>query len=121
MEITWKETIGADEDARFTRLGKQLVEIQRSVAARHPKGRALHYKAHGGLRAELTTAAAVPDWARVGIFASAASYPAYVRFSNGSWLPQRDGAADVRGVGVKVVGVPGKKLIPGMTEARTQD
>src|SRR5207253_3469825 len=44
-----------------------------------------------------------------------------VRFSNGSGARQHDAKADVRGVAIKLLGVPGKKLIPGMENAKTQD
>src|SRR5439155_24121938 len=50
-----------------------------------------------------------------------ASYRAYVRYSNGSWRQQSDHKADVRGMAVKLLGVDGKKLIPGLEDARTQD
>jgi hypothetical protein len=50
-----------------------------------------------------------------------ASTPSYVRFSNGSAGHAPDRAPDVRGIALKIVGVPGKKLIQGLEEAKTQD
>jgi hypothetical protein len=44
-----------------------------------------------------------------------------VRFSNGSAGHAPDRAPDVRGIALKIVGVPGKKLIQGLEEAKTQD
>jgi hypothetical protein len=91
--------------------------MQRALAE---KGRAL-LKQHAGVRATLPTFADLPAWARVGIFASAGEHPSYVRFSNGSAGHAPDRAPDVRGIALKIVGVPGKKLIQGLEEAKTQD
>jgi hypothetical protein len=63
----------------------------------------------------------LPEAARVALFARPATYKAYVRFSNGSGARQSDHKGDVRGVAIKVVGVAGKKIIPGMESAATQD
>src|SRR5258708_1635702 len=53
--------------------------------------------------------------------AAPATYGAYVRYSNGSGARQADTKGDVRGIAIKVVGVPGKKIIPGLEDAQTQD
>jgi hypothetical protein len=58
---------------------------------------------------------------RFGVFATEQTWPVYVRFSNGSGVPQPDKVTDVRGFAMKLVGVPGKKLIPGLEDAQTQD
>jgi hypothetical protein len=116
----WKETLTEGEGERFERHGEAL----RDLALRRARGkrvdRALHAKANLGVEAELAVLA-VPEHARAGLFASPATYPAYVRFSNGAGARQPDGAPDVRGVAIKVVGAPGKKIIPGLEAAKTQD
>jgi hypothetical protein len=71
--------------------------------------------------AELEVLADVPAELRLGMFAAPATYRALVRFSNGAAKRQRDAKPDVRGIAVKVLGVPGTKLIPGMENATTQD
>jgi hypothetical protein len=109
------EIIPEGEAAENERLAKSLVD---AIAS---KGRALHRKQHAGLTAELTTLGDLPEWARVGIFESPKTFRAYVRFSNGSGLSKSDRAPDVRGVAVKLVGVPGKKIIEGLADAQTQD
>lgn len=111
----WKESITGGEDARLLRVAERLAALQAKP------DRALHAKAHGGLRATLTIADGLPDHARHGLFATAQRYDAYVRFSNGSGRRQSDREDDVRGIAIKVVGVPGKKLIPGLEDAVTQD
>ncbi|MFI5300753.1 MAG: catalase, partial [Polyangiales bacterium] len=117
----WKETIAADEDTRFARHAEALRDIQRKVAHGGPPSRALHAKANAGLEAELEVLADLPDHAKAGLFANPAKYQAFVRFSNGAAKRQGDKRGDVRGIAVKVVGVDGKKLIPGMESERTQD
>lgn len=117
----WSETIPADEAERHERLAVVLRDLQLERAKKRPMGRGLHYKAHGGLRASLEILPDLPGWAKVGIFAAPGSFRAYVRFSNGAGQPQRDKTEDVRGFALKVVGVPGEKLIPGMQDAVTQD
>ena len=57
----------------------------------------------------------------LGMFAAPRTYRALVRFSNGANRRQSDRAPDVRGIAVKVLGVDGKKVIPGMEDATTQD
>jgi hypothetical protein len=118
----WKEAVPEGEAERFERHAEALRDMQRAAAAASgKKHRALHAKGLAGLEAELTVLPDLPDHARVGIFAAPAAYRAYVRFSNGSGLHQHDKKGDVRGVAIKVVGVPGKKIIPGLEDARTAD
>lgn len=117
----WSETIPPEEAERNERLAAKLRDLQLLRAQKYPLGRGLHYKAHGGLRGELEVLPDLPEWARVGIFAAPGCYRAYVRFSNGAGHSQPDKVDDVRGFAVKVVGVPGEKLIEGMKDAMTQD
>jgi len=117
----WSEQIAPNEDAELLRYAEILRDLQRKHAARGGVGRALHRKGHGGVLAELRTRADLPAPYRVGIFAAPAAYRTYVRFSNGAGKDQPDRAGDVRGIALKIVGVPGKKLIPGLEDARTHD
>lgn len=117
----WKENIPADEAERFERHARELRALQQARASAQGMGRALHARAQAGVEAELTVLADVPEHARVAFFGAPGTYRAYVRFSNGSGLRQPDRKPDVRGVAIKIFGVPGKKLIPGLEDARTQD
>jgi len=117
----WKETIAADEPERFERLGQQLRALQERRARGGAAGRALHLKGQGGLAAEFTVLPDLPAHARQGLFAEPKTYRAFVRYSNGAGVRQPDGKPDVRGVAIKVLGVPGRKLIPGLEDATTQD
>ncbi|HEY1955401.1 MAG TPA: hypothetical protein VGH28_07305 [Polyangiaceae bacterium] len=113
----WKETIPPGESEKFERYATILADIQRARGGKH---RALHAKQHAGLRATLEVLE-VPDHARVALFSAPKTYDALVRFSNGSGRVESDDKPDVRALAMKILGVPGKKLIPGMEEETTQD
>jgi hypothetical protein len=117
----WGEEIAPDEDARFTRLAEQLREVQRRSSRRSGPGRALHRKGHVGVEASFEVLDGLPAPARQGLFAKPGRYSAYMRFSNGASAPHADGRGDVRGVAIKVLGVAGTKIIPGLETATTQD
>jgi hypothetical protein len=114
----WKEVIPEDEAARFQRHADLLGSFQ---ARQAHQGRGLHTKANLGVEATFEVLADIPADARIGMFATPRSYPAVVRFSNGAGRRQSDRKLDVRGIAVKLFGVDGKKVIPGMENAITQD
>jgi len=120
--MAFGETIAADEAARFAGFADELGAMQSQQAAKmggKPE-RALHAKQHVGAVGELVVKA--PETARAGVFSmSGKSWPVYVRFSNGSGRRQPDATPDVRGFALKLVGVPGTKLIGGLESAVTQD
>jgi catalase len=117
----WHEKIEPNESVRFEGYAERLRALQRQRAAGGPVGRALHAKGQLGLEASFTVLPELPEHARVALFAEPATYPAYVRFSNGSSARQSDRKPDVRGVAIKLIGVSGRKIISGMEEAATQD
>ncbi|TDI41937.1 MAG: catalase [Acidobacteria bacterium] len=91
--------------------------------------RALHAKAHGCVEATFQVQKDVPKEYRKGIFQPGAKYKAWIRFSN-SFFPNRaDGQPDARGFAIKLMGVPGERLLDGifrdsefsLEERRTQD
>lgn len=117
----WVEKIAADEPERFERYARQIEDLQRKNARAGHIDRGLHAKMLVGCRAEFTVLPDLPAHARISLFAEPKTYPAWVRFSNGSSARQRDDKADVRGMAIKVVGVAGLKLISGLEDALTQD
>ena len=114
----WKEVASADEDARFEAYAKRFQALQKRNAQNGALRRALHSKGHGIYEATLEIAAGIPEHARHGLFAQPKTYEALVRFSNGSGKVQKDTVGDVRGIAVKVLGVPGAKVLG---DAPTQD
>ena len=115
----WRETIGADEDARFQRYGEQLVALQKAGHEKHGRGRALHRKQHLGLRAKLEVLDNLPAHARHGLFAKPATYDAQIRLSNGSGergVPDRK--PEVRGFAIRVQGISGAGALGSPTNAQ---
>ena len=111
----WKEIIPEGEAAKLEAHAAFLGSLQK------PDSRALHVKANSGVEAEFEVLADVPDEAKLGMFATPKRYRALARFSNGAGRRQSDRKLDVRGLAVKVFGVDGKKLIPGLQDETTQD
>jgi hypothetical protein len=117
----WQEVISADEVERFTRHASALGTMQAQHAGGGALDRALHAKANLGVEAEFEVHGNLPEEARIGMFAAPRTYRAVARFSNGAGRRQADRKPDVRGLSVKLFGVDGKKVIPGMEDATTQD
>jgi len=118
----WKEVKRDGEDALFETYAQTLAAVQAKVAETSgTTHRALHAKKHVGLRADLEVLGDLPEHARHGLFATPKTYPCYVRLSNGDPKNRNDKKPDVRGFAIKVVGVPGKKIISGLEDAVTQD
>lgn len=118
---TWHEDIAADEEARFTAYAQELLALQQRNAGHQGLHRALHAKGMPGVRAVFEVLPDLPDIARVGLFAQPATYQGWVRYSNGSGAHQPDRKPDIRGIAIKLAGVGGRKLIPGMEDETTQD
>jgi hypothetical protein len=83
--------------------------------------RDVHSKTHGCLAATFEVLSEVPAKMNKGLFGTKGSYPAWIRFSNGTPLPKPDYEDDARGMAIKVMGVPGNKLLPGEELDQTQD
>jgi hypothetical protein len=117
----WKEQIAPGEAEHFEKLGEILKGLQQKRARRSPISRGLHAKPQLSAEGSFTVAENLPEHVRAGLGAKPGTYRAVVRFSNGTNGRQPDKVPDVRGIAVKLIGVPGKKLIPGMENETTQD
>jgi hypothetical protein len=117
----WKETIDPGEAARFEKYAQTLQAIQKKRDTQGSLKRAFHPKGHLGLKAEFTVLPDLPDYAKVGIFAQPGTFQAYARFSNGGSTVNDDRQGGTRAIAVKLLGVGGKKIIPGLENAPTQD
>jgi hypothetical protein len=84
--------------------------------------RDVHAKLTGLVRAEFCVNENIlPEFAK-GVFVPGKIYQAYIRYSNGSALPVRsDKKPDGRGMAIKLLGVPGGKVLDNAKEASTQD
>lgn len=108
---------------------RAIIEQIKSVALRkielasQPAGfyeRDAHPTAHGCVQAQFTVDPELDARFRHGVFARPGhGYPAWIRFSNG--LRADDRQLDVRGMAIKLMGVPGEKLLPEERNEQTQD
>src|SRR5438067_10998639 len=114
----WRERIAPDEDERFRHYGEQFVQFQRQRNQRYGVGRALHRKQLLALTATLEVPPDLPEPARHGLFAHAASHDAWIRLSNATMNIRRHAEPDVRGFAIKVLGVDGPGALGGDTSSQ---
>jgi len=117
----WKEVPLAGEPALFEDFAHDIVTYQKKDADKNGPLRGFHAKIHAGFLAEFRVLADLPAHARHGVFAEPRTFPAVVRFSNGESRIHADTNHEPRGIAIKLIGVPGRKLLPGQEDAVTQD
>jgi hypothetical protein len=119
--LTRHERAAVGEDQAIDEILRIIKEKlrQQFPSGEGPMRRDAHPKHHGVVRAELTVEPDLPAELAVGVFRTPYSYPAWVRFSNGSGVVQPDHVRDGRGLAIKLMGVDGTKLLD--DEVRTQD
>lgn len=126
----WEEKIEPDEKELFEGFADYIRGRQGELLKEQPKIaeetrgqllRGFHAKPHAGLVAEFEVLPDLPPHARFGVFREPRTFEAVVRFSNGTPTIQSDRKPEPRGIGIKLMGVPGKKLLPGQEDALTQD
>jgi hypothetical protein len=114
QEVFWGGSPEAEEDI-FKGMGQQIREIikrQTQDLRKQPYQRGFHAKSQGCLRGTLVLDPLRPPSTREGIFDSTRkSWRFWSRFSNGAGWHDSDTATDVRGLALKVLGVPGVKLL----------
>jgi len=102
-------------------------EIADAIAARIQQGqrpalRDAHAKAHGCVQATFRVEDDLPPQLAQGVFVPGKSYQAWIRFSNGaSDATQPDAKGDARGMAIKLLDVPGEKILSNEGETQTQD
>jgi hypothetical protein len=116
------EIFNPDEAAITEKITRSIENLTAKAAAKDKDGRAhrdAHRKHHGCVKARFKVLPISDSSLAVGLFAESASYPAVIRFSNGSGQVKDDREGDGRGMAVKIMGVPGPKLQD--DERETQD
>lgn len=119
----YEETIDSNEAEKFTRFSQIVQGMQKmdSVVDGKTK-RAFHGKSHGCLRGVIKPLANRPSWTRYGIFAEdVGMFPVVVRYSNGLGPINPDIKSDVRGMAIKVLEVPGEKIMTDEAHPDAQD
>ena len=120
----WSEVIAPDEKKLFDDFANCIIAAQQKENADPADGklmRGFHAKTHAGLVAEFQVLDDLPAYARFGVFSEPRVFPAVVRFSNGTPMRQPDKRPEPRGIGIKLIGVPGDKLPPGNKDDVTQN
>ena len=111
--------------AEAAAIGAIVASLERTLAREYPPGtlvrRDAHPKHHGVLRASFEVPADVHADLRHGVFAVPGRFDAWVRLSNGAPRVRPDTRRDQRGCAIKLVGVPGEKVLEQERDALTQD
>jgi len=98
--------------------------LRAKIVKENPTGimrRDAHPKMHGVVKAEFIVEPDLPEDLRIGLFREPRSYRAWIRFSNQSNRIGPDGKRDIRGMAIKLMGVPGEKLLDEERDEQTQD
>ena len=99
---------------QLARTNLRTVEGLPGLARRGP-----HTKHHGCVRAKFRVRGDIPKDLRHGLFAKAREFPALIRLS--SAVGQDDRKGDVHGFAIKVLDVPGRKMLEGRERESAQD
>lgn len=117
-----EEQIPKDEAA----LTQGIIEDAVRIVEQHRDNtrvlRDAHAKAHGCVKAEMTVLSGLAPELRHGVLAEPGkTWQAWMRLSNGNAYPQFDSARDARGMAIKLLDVPGEKLLSSKATAGNQD
>ncbi|HEX7640682.1 MAG TPA: catalase family protein [Burkholderiaceae bacterium] len=107
-----------------TAIADLAARLQQKIRKQYPSGimrRDAHPKMHGLVKAEFIVEPDLPREWRVGIFREPITYTAWIRFSNQSARIQSDLKGDIRGMAIKLMDVPGEKLLAPQQYCDTQD
>lgn len=116
-----KEYIQPGEAAIYAEMVSEMKAQMERMYADKKMLRQVHTKMHGCVKAAFTIEEQLDEQWRVGVFKEPKTYHAWVRFSNASTTPKSDSKKDIRGLAIKLMGVPGDKLLPAEQLDQTQD
>lgn len=115
MNTEYSLGTAASEAKLFEAFAQEIQALQRRAAQDkgQPISRGFHAKQHTCLTGTLELDPRRDLRARHGVFAMPhTAWPVWVRFSNGVGWSQADSELDARGMAMKLIGVPGEKLMP---------
>ncbi len=105
----WRQNLGV-----IRRLSLVAMLLRTGLARRGQ-----HPKQHASVRATFEVLDDIPAAYKIGLFAKPGTYHTLIRFSNG---PQEDDREQgPLGMAIKVLGVPGEKILPAEADATTHD
>lgn len=109
-----EEVVTPDEQAIVGDFIAFLKEASLKRAGTGPVRRFNQTRSTGCVRAEFTVLEGLPPDLRVGLFATPGSFSGHIRFANAT--SESDREQDIRGMSIKLTGVPGANLMPGSNE-----
>lgn len=116
------EHVPPEEPDAITRVvGLVTRGMHEQYASSRPMRRGQHPKSHGAVVATFEVPDDVPEDLRIGLFARPRRYQAWIRFSASHAGLQSDTKLDAQGMAIKVMGVPGEKVLPRARWLDTQD
>jgi len=110
-----EDQLGDETVASMARMARLMFEKNRHAI------RDAHAKSHGILRGELHIAPGLPPHLAQGLFKEARTYPVIIRLSTSPGAIQPDSQPAVKGLALKIIGVPGQKFLAAEADAVTQD
>jgi len=111
------ETREPDEETMFMEIGAAMRKISADRDGEAPLRRGAHTKGHGLLDATFEVNDDVDPELRHGLFAQAGRYATVIRTSSYPENPGADTSPNVRGLGVKLLGAPGDRIVDDGTAA----
>lgn len=124
LEVSQEYVLPGEEMASFRiaeRAMREVKEKQQEDVLGLAR-RDAHPKAHGCVKAFVEVEQGLDPRDQVGVFSQPGKvYPAWVRLSNGSFSMQSDLVGDIRGFALKLMEVPGEKVLEHKRSAQTQD
>ena len=118
-----QEYLLPDEDVIIQEMVNEMQDQMTRLYADDNKHmpRQVHTKMHGCVKGIFTVESGLDEDLRVGVFKEPRDYNCWIRFSNANLPPQSDGKKDVRGIAIKLMGVPGEKLLNSKRHETTHD
>ena len=120
--------MGQHRTLRREQLTQQIAAVQRDGIHLRDQGgkraalRNVHPRAHGCVSAEFQVEDHLPPHLAQGVFVPGKRYPTWIRFSNSfPDATQPDAKGDIRGMAIKLIDVPGDKILPEERNAQTHD
>jgi Dyp-type peroxidase family len=110
-----------DEQLQIDNLILNLREKMKREYAAGNTLRDAHPKMHGCVKARFIVEPDLDPEYRVGLFKPGNTFDAWVRFSNQEGTVSKDSKPDIRGVAIKLLDVPGAKLLDGEESCLTHD
>ena len=110
-----EEQLGDETVASMARMARMMFEKNRHAI------RDAHAKSHGILRGELQVYPNLPEHLAQGMFKEAKNYPVIIRLSTSPGAIEPDSQPAVKGLALKIIGVPGQKFLAAEADAVTQD